>query len=508
MRALWCNGNNQNLPLTLSVLDSQVTNGVLNYKMYVPPTLAGRHVVVILNPDTRNLQASNIGSGGTLTTWQIDSNWKGGYITKQVSVVRSHEGIPSNGSFGWKNVTPGIFKLAVAIYPSSPFRPGTEMEYYTIEELKQRGMETAVVTESDYFNILANVTQVNIVPNVYFSNYNIKSPLNLNDQINFRVNYSNVATPSKLYVIANRLSDGQSYSIQNDVSGQIVHDSKGSGYVDFAFRLSSLDGYNFFLPGQRYQFELRIEGDSSYSSIIKKDIVNEFVVANNPTTPTIPINNGPTLSVINFNPLQAINLGDTLSLQVNYINAPVNSTIVSTLRRVRDGANFVFSSSNQIEYVTGNGYRLITGMLNSTPGYNLTAGDSYTLQINLVGPTSPNGADGQSLFGWGSDIFTLGSIVTQAPTISITPSNKTISVGEILNLNLSTTNANNCSISGGIPSQINFSALATNGNGPFNVSPTVTTTYAVSCSGINNQSTSESFTVNVIPKPVSTMTVF
>jgi hypothetical protein len=194
MRGLWCNYTPEK-NVELSALDSIVSNNIVNYKLYVPASLAGRQVVVLINPDLRtffstNISPNNISSGGVLTTWQIDANWQGGYITKQVNVSRAHEGYATNpGGLHWSDVIPGSYKLAVAIYPYNPFKPGSDMEYYSVAEAEARGIAKAVVAESDYFSIVQNS---NIVPTLnIFANTNSNYP---GQPVNINVTVSNAVS--------------------------------------------------------------------------------------------------------------------------------------------------------------------------------------------------------------------------------------------------------------------------------------------------------------------------
>ena len=160
-----CGGSVPGGGLSLSVVESETKNYVVNYRLYAPARYAGYHVVLILNP----ISPSSPISSGELITWQIATNWSGGTERGEVGVQFAHQGFATNsGGVHWFSVVPGSYKLGVAVYPASPFKPGTEMEYYSVEELYRRGLGNVDTADSASFQIVGPKEQAGItvtVPN-------------------------------------------------------------------------------------------------------------------------------------------------------------------------------------------------------------------------------------------------------------------------------------------------------------------------------------------------------
>lgn len=114
---------------SLSVLDSVVSNGTLQYRITVPAQYAGAYMLFMENPVSTVTPISS----GSFMLKRIDENWKGGTMTGSLNVKSAHEGFATNdGGVHWFELPSGTYTLGAVIYSSSPFKPGTDMEFLPI----------------------------------------------------------------------------------------------------------------------------------------------------------------------------------------------------------------------------------------------------------------------------------------------------------------------------------------------------------------------------------------
>ncbi len=136
--------------LSVSVTESETTNGQIHYTLRVPKSYAGYTMVLLMNPESVVTPISS----GELKTFTIASNWDGGTLSGTLDVSRAHQGFASNqGGVHWFNTVTGTYKLAAVVYPWSPFKPGTDMEYISVAEQQKNGPAAVAMDDSNTFRI-------------------------------------------------------------------------------------------------------------------------------------------------------------------------------------------------------------------------------------------------------------------------------------------------------------------------------------------------------------------
>jgi hypothetical protein len=94
--------------------------------------------------------------------------------------------------------------------------------------------------------------------------------------------------------------------------------------------------------------------------------------------------------------------------------------------------------------------------------------------------------------------------VNSTPTISATTTQPTIVSGNSATISITRQNTNSCTVSGGGYTN----ALLSNSTSTFVVSPTTTTTYSFSCTGVNGGTGTASLLINVITAPAISVTPY
>jgi hypothetical protein len=152
--------------------------------------------------------------------------------------------------------------------------------------------------------------------------------------------------------------------------------------------------------------------------------------------------------------------------------------------------DLTWSASTDNVGVTG--YRVYrngtqVGMLTSTTysDNGLTAGTSYSYTVNAV--------DAASNVSGPSNTVSVATQAPPAPTLTFSASPTSITIGQSSTLTWSSTNATSCTGNGFTPGNTSGTQL---------VSPTVSTTYSVTCSGAGGALTmSATVTVSAVPTP-------
>lgn len=114
----------------LEIVSSLPARGSVDVELSLPAKYNGAYVVFIANPVSPNKPAS---SGALLgSNYYVDTT-KGGIAKAHLGLASAHEGFANNpGGVHWFSLPSGTYRITAVIYPSSPFKKGTDMEYLPI----------------------------------------------------------------------------------------------------------------------------------------------------------------------------------------------------------------------------------------------------------------------------------------------------------------------------------------------------------------------------------------
>ncbi|HEY4517987.1 MAG TPA: PKD domain-containing protein [Candidatus Paceibacterota bacterium] len=175
---------NQALP-SLTILSNLPANGSVDVALTLPKQYDGDFVLYIINPVKTSVPVSSGALFGT--TYYLNSQFNllngqnSGVFPERLSLLSAHEGFASNsGGVHWFPLPSGKYKLTAVIYPKSPFKPGTEMEYYDV------GQEPPALgfADSSEFELINPTTPGGIT--VTAPNGGEKLPLNGNSYITWK----------------------------------------------------------------------------------------------------------------------------------------------------------------------------------------------------------------------------------------------------------------------------------------------------------------------------------
>lgn len=114
----------------LHIVSSLPARGSVDVELSLPGKYNGAYVVYLINP----VAPSKPASSGTLmgSTYKVDAT-KGGVVKAHLGLASAHEGFANNpGGVHWFSLPSGTYRITAVIYPSSPFKPGTDMEYLPV----------------------------------------------------------------------------------------------------------------------------------------------------------------------------------------------------------------------------------------------------------------------------------------------------------------------------------------------------------------------------------------
>ena len=144
-----------NVP-TIAITSPLPAQGSVDVFLRIPSKYANSFVVYILNP----IEPSQPVSSGTLLGMAYNSSGKDvDGFTAHLSVASAHQGFATNqGGVHRFPVPSGKYRLTAVLYPSSPFKPGSDMEYMDI------GTEPGALTyvDSQPFDIMNNTTGIRV----------------------------------------------------------------------------------------------------------------------------------------------------------------------------------------------------------------------------------------------------------------------------------------------------------------------------------------------------------
>ncbi|RJR14301.1 hypothetical protein C4585_00550 [Candidatus Parcubacteria bacterium] len=133
---------------SLKIVSSLPAYGSVNVQLRLPQKYSSGYIVFIINPVSVSKPVS---SGALLGMEFINDPGNQGIFNNHLSLVKAHEGFATNqGGVHWFDLPSGRYTLAAVVYPYSPFKPGTEMEYLPI------GTEPAAlkIIESAEFDLI------------------------------------------------------------------------------------------------------------------------------------------------------------------------------------------------------------------------------------------------------------------------------------------------------------------------------------------------------------------
>ncbi|MCE9586283.1 hypothetical protein K8R04_03115, partial [Candidatus Uhrbacteria bacterium] len=143
-------GSEQPVQPSLKITSSLPAQGSVDVQLTLPPEYSGKYVLYIINPDSVSVPVS---SGALLGTRYYSESGKNATFTAHLGLAQAHEGFASNqGGVHWFPLPSGRYHITAVVYPSSPFRPGTDMEYLPI------GTEPAAIkiADSSVFELVNN----------------------------------------------------------------------------------------------------------------------------------------------------------------------------------------------------------------------------------------------------------------------------------------------------------------------------------------------------------------
>lgn len=115
---------------TLGITSSLPAQGSVDVKLHMPKKYDGKYIVYLINPVKTSIP---VGSGNLLGLNYYFHGSNQGVFSAHLALSSAHEGFADNpGGVHWFPLPLGKYKITAVVYPSSPFKPGTEMEYMDI----------------------------------------------------------------------------------------------------------------------------------------------------------------------------------------------------------------------------------------------------------------------------------------------------------------------------------------------------------------------------------------
>lgn len=116
---------------SLKIISKSPSNGKIKAQLFLPKKYDGYFVHFLTNPS--GVPKSGAKSGSLYGTTYRYNHTNPGPLTVELDVTEAHEGFANNpGGVHWFSLPSGKYSLVAVVYPKSPFKPGTDMEFLPV----------------------------------------------------------------------------------------------------------------------------------------------------------------------------------------------------------------------------------------------------------------------------------------------------------------------------------------------------------------------------------------